>query len=352
MSSLVILHEIMKKIQVDLGLPTLPKPCDYFHMIAGTSTGGYVLEKLTISWGSYITDPRASLIAIMLGRLRMSTEEALREYDECAEQIFSKQNKKKWNLSQKFRATPLKTVIEQIVEKRGLGELMRDPTCPEKGKAFVCVMPASCIGEPKHVRTFPGGDNWDEDIKIWEAARATTAASTYFKPQKLGTGVNMDLYIDAALGVNNPVERLIDEADEHLGSGRRLGCVVSIGTGTRDVKLGKAETGFRNLPQVPAYFVGLGKTLKNLTTDGESPHRRLRDRLKLFPDAYFRFNVPDAADKVGLSDYTKMAELKELTSKYLSSSDATRDIVRASFVLGRDAFEHGLTLGYICEHTP
>lgn len=41
-SEAVILHEIMTRIQKELALPELPKPCDYFHLIGGTSTGGYV----------------------------------------------------------------------------------------------------------------------------------------------------------------------------------------------------------------------------------------------------------------------------------------------------------------------
>lgn len=39
-ASLLILHEIMVKIQEIQGLDEVPKPCDYFHMIGGTSTGG------------------------------------------------------------------------------------------------------------------------------------------------------------------------------------------------------------------------------------------------------------------------------------------------------------------------
>lgn len=39
-SELLILHEIMLRIQNDLGLSDLPRPCDYFHLIGGTSTGG------------------------------------------------------------------------------------------------------------------------------------------------------------------------------------------------------------------------------------------------------------------------------------------------------------------------
>jgi hypothetical protein len=39
-SQLVILDEIMKRIQTDLGLAELPRPCDYFHLIGGAGTGG------------------------------------------------------------------------------------------------------------------------------------------------------------------------------------------------------------------------------------------------------------------------------------------------------------------------
>lgn len=37
---LVILHEIMSRIKSDKKLSEIPKPCEYFHLIGGTSTGG------------------------------------------------------------------------------------------------------------------------------------------------------------------------------------------------------------------------------------------------------------------------------------------------------------------------
>ena len=42
LSELVILHEIMERVKMRKGLAELPKPCDYFHLIGGTGTGGYV----------------------------------------------------------------------------------------------------------------------------------------------------------------------------------------------------------------------------------------------------------------------------------------------------------------------
>lgn len=38
--SLLILHEIMVQIQLVYDLKEIPKPCEYFHMIGGTGTGG------------------------------------------------------------------------------------------------------------------------------------------------------------------------------------------------------------------------------------------------------------------------------------------------------------------------
>jgi patatin-like phospholipase/acyl hydrolase len=51
LSSLLILREIMEDIEQQTGASETPRPCDYFDLIGGTSTGG--------------------LIAIMLGLLGM-----------------------------------------------------------------------------------------------------------------------------------------------------------------------------------------------------------------------------------------------------------------------------------------
>ncbi len=39
-SELFVLDKIMKCIQAHKNLPNIPKPCEYFDLISGTSTGG------------------------------------------------------------------------------------------------------------------------------------------------------------------------------------------------------------------------------------------------------------------------------------------------------------------------
>ncbi|KAJ7827165.1 hypothetical protein B0H14DRAFT_1240272 [Mycena olivaceomarginata] len=66
---LIILKHLMYRLKVAEDLPDIPHPCDYFDLIGGTGTGG--------------------LIALMLGRLRMSVEDAIKAYGELSKEVFS-----------------------------------------------------------------------------------------------------------------------------------------------------------------------------------------------------------------------------------------------------------------------
>ena len=70
---LILLHDFMHKTYAECnGEPPepdqIPRPCDYFDLIAGTGTGG--------------------LIAIMLGRLRMNTRDCMRVYVQMTKKVF------------------------------------------------------------------------------------------------------------------------------------------------------------------------------------------------------------------------------------------------------------------------
>ena len=70
LASLEILDRLMTELKREDG--SIPKPCEVFDFIIGTSTGG--------------------LIAILLGRLRLSVEEARKNYIDFGETIFGAQS--------------------------------------------------------------------------------------------------------------------------------------------------------------------------------------------------------------------------------------------------------------------
>jgi patatin-like phospholipase/acyl hydrolase len=92
-SEIIIVEQLMQRVKQELNLPTLPKPCDYFDLICGTSTGG--------------------IVAILLGRLRMSVKEVKDVYKDLCEKIFSKP--KKHASEGKFSAANLEKLMKETI---------------------------------------------------------------------------------------------------------------------------------------------------------------------------------------------------------------------------------------------
>ncbi|CAK7204876.1 hypothetical protein SEUCBS139899_007638 [Sporothrix eucalyptigena] len=117
LSSLMILRHMMDKINSD----SPPKPCDYFDMIGGTGTGG--------------------LIAIMLGRLRMSVTECITAYTNLCDRAFVRSGRPinmDQNVQGRLSSEELEKAIKAIVTGCGLpeNELLKDTK--SACKVFVC----------------------------------------------------------------------------------------------------------------------------------------------------------------------------------------------------------------------
>lgn len=113
LSSLMILRRLMETIDPE----SPPRPCEYFDMIGGTSTGG--------------------IIAIMLGRLRMTVDECIEAYTSLSDKVFEKKShrvKINGKLQGRFDARELERAIKQILRARCLSEgaLLKDVDAPCK----------------------------------------------------------------------------------------------------------------------------------------------------------------------------------------------------------------------------
>lgn len=199
LSSLMIVKHLMQRLESQRGGRL--EPWQEFDLIIGTSTGG--------------------LIAIMLGRLRMSVDECVDAYRTLSRNIFSPVHSKanipgralaKFKAEGKFESEPLESEIKRFLRERGLSEaeLLRDDS-PDSTKVSVCAVQetnSDCVV----IRSYESGSGeWDElypVCRIWEAARATSAASTFFDPIEIGP----QRYVDGALRHNNPIEKADEES--------------------------------------------------------------------------------------------------------------------------------------------
>lgn len=164
------------------------------------------------------------------------------------------------------------------------------------------------LNTPVRLRSYVTEDSVDtlsgSDCTIWEAARATSAAATFFDPIQIGR----QKFVDGATGFNNPVEVVLEEAVSIWPDAiSRIQCLVSIGTGVQEIK----DFG-DNLKEVI-------ETLEAIATETEETERRFFKIHKTLGigDRYFRFNVDRGLGGIGLDEHQKIDKIEAGTESYL-----------------------------------
>ncbi|KAF7165385.1 hypothetical protein CNMCM6106_001575 [Aspergillus hiratsukae] len=295
LSTLFILKSIMDRLnreRCDAKLPPV-KPCEIFDLIDGTSTGG--------------------LLAIMLGRLEMGVDECISAYIELMKTIFEDKLKLLpvgWTgkIKPRFNSGKLKDAIMDVAARQGASgtELFNDGS--ERGtKVFVCATAKETSGVTR-LRSYSLSEEPDIPATICEAALATSAATGFFDPVSIGSRC----FVDGALGPNNPVDEVEGEASNiwcpDTGNLKPLvKCFISIGTGN----LGK-----RAIEDNISKF--LSKTLVAISTETKETERKFIARWAGHFDEkrFFRFNVEQGLQNVGLAEYQEQGLIEAATYEF------------------------------------
>lgn len=153
--------------------------------------------------------------------------------------------------------------------------------------------------------------------QVWEVARATSAAPTFFDPVKIGG----EIFGDGGTGANNPVDHLWMEASDVFSNEQpgwkledHLQCLVSIGTGKLPfVRFGTSFFKGEVLDALQA----IATDTENKANHFEKVHHDLFER-----GCAFRFNVEQGLEGVGLEEVAKMADIEAVTRRYIESQRA------------------------------
>ncbi|KAF2993897.1 hypothetical protein E8E13_002656 [Curvularia kusanoi] len=358
--ALVLLEELMKRIQLRKGLKEVPRPADYFELAAGTSTGG--------------------IIGIMLFRLRMTVKDTIEQYFKIGEQVFSPKvygwnigkvfpvgvasfinNSKNLVQDSRFDDVSLKKAIDDVVEKFGLDEADRKAKGdapllhPGAARAFCCTTAQTKCEtvllrsyDPVQVdkehytpsATFKIMKANNHLVSISTAARATSAAPTFFpevnfpiaKPfSKLSASEKKSnlVFWDGGLLNNNPIDQLWYaryELVEHLSPSPPVSCVISLGTGF--VNAESPASAWFHLTGVVSSVMDFSTNTNAKAKDFTRHMNRLNCRAEHKKSQYVRLN-PRLTANIGLADYTRMEELRELTLKYIKEEGSQEWIDKA-----------------------
>ncbi|KAJ7819663.1 hypothetical protein B0H13DRAFT_2292150 [Mycena leptocephala] len=304
LSMLIILEDLMWKLKVAEDLPDVPRPCNYFDLISGTSTGG--------------------LIALMLGHLRMSVKDAMKAYGELSKEVFS--DVKSQGSDGRFKASKLEKAIKGIV---GTHSASQDPeermedTRENPCKTFVCAMNAANMSLPVLFRTYNTTNNPAMDCTIWQAGRATSAAPTFFKQIQIGPPGIEEAFVDGGMGQNNPIAALLLEA-QVVFPDHQIACIISLGTGQpHTIKIPTPSLLKRLFP------LDVIEAIKGIATDCEKEHQRFAHHFDPVPHVYFRFNVERGMQDIQLNQWERLGDVAANTRQYLLSHPTQNQLVDA-----------------------
>ncbi|CAE6429776.1 unnamed protein product [Rhizoctonia solani] len=283
----------MKRIQALKDLNAPPDPYQCFDVIAGTGTG--------------------AVQACMLGRLRMPLESAIKSYANLANEVFSE--KKRYG-SGSFKTTKLKESLRNIIQ-----HATGDPEEPmidrqhTPGQSITLVFAMSKhnmrAGIPTIFPSHQAAADAEPDCPIWQILCATMAHPELFKSFDIGDPPLTQSFVDAGLGCNNPLAHVLAEV-KTLYPHQYVASVTSIGTGdTHTIQIPNTSL-LRHFLPIPAIVA-----MKAIATDTERVAEEMARRFKSMKGVYFRLNVDQGLQGVGMDGWEKLSEVLGHTKKYM-----------------------------------
>ena len=231
---LIAIRNRMKQIQ-----PDCAPLQDYFDYLAGTSIGG--------------------LIALASSALNASLEESRDDLFNVVDDVFTTKPTFTFEAADGIAKSTfgLEMKISEITKQRIIVHTVEGDVNPP-------ILHKICnFGKNK--------SEW----KVWEAARATTAAPIYFPPHN-------EKYLDGGVMANNPtlsaMAKIVEVAAEEDGKQVKFGLVLSIGTGYGDPShvehVGVYVPSIFKLCAIPETFCALGNVMnlfigQSTSSDGE-----------------------------------------------------------------------------------
>ncbi|KAK1948853.1 FabD/lysophospholipase-like protein, partial [Colletotrichum sublineola] len=209
----------------------------------------------------------------------------------------------------RFDSKKLQDAVEAVLVSKGVPVTTPLNNGEERGcKVFVCATSKE-TGRIARLRSYGLPGEGYRPTTICEAALATSAATGLFDPVKIGARN----YVDGALGANNPVDQVEDEASDvwcpDSGNLKPLvKCFISLGTG---------NPGKKSIQDRLDKFVS--DTLIAISTDTEATAEKFISRWRQHydTDRYFRFNVEQGLQEVDVAEYEQQGLIEAATEEYL-----------------------------------
>lgn len=297
----VIPARILMEIEKQTG-KTVPELFDY---VTGTSTGGILALCLT--------KPGPD------GKPALTASHILEMYREHGQHIFSSSFWHKvaslGNLNgPKYTASGIESVLQQY---------LGDATLPQALSRVLIPTFSIDQRQPVFFKSWNLDDSAADDVPMWQVARATSAAPTYFPPFQMDVAGSPRTLIDGGVVANTPAMCMYADAQRSEPAGTQFR-VLSLGTGT--------GTGTID-PKKAAGWGGLGwvSPLLDILLDGSAvtTDYELRHILDQAGHEYMRVQIMMAGAGTAMDDVSTIDSLVKSAEEVLDSQkDALQQFFR------------------------
>jgi patatin-like phospholipase/acyl hydrolase len=237
--------------------------CALFDVLAGTSTGGLLVLGLALPGGR--------------GEPVMRTEHIIELYEQAGSSIFVRDTHNPWHalLHERYNSDHIERTLDRF-----FGD-----TPISKAAVDVLVTSYDLLARDVYLlSTWNARENPADDVPMRIAARATSAAPTYFDPVAVTTGEPQQqrLLIDGGVCANNPAMCAYAEVQRRNPGAE----VVMLSLGTGDTS--------RPYPHHEVRDWGLAhwaRVILHVVIDGASEMTHLQLRELLHPSRYVRMQV-------------------------------------------------------------
>ncbi|QRV95642.1 kinesin light chain [Ceratobasidium sp. AG-Ba] len=312
LSSLVILGELVARLQHKLELTTPPDIREHFDIVAGTGTG--------------------AVIACLVGRLGLPVYQAMTEYAKIAA-VFSEQ---KFAGTTTYSMTKLQKILKSIVEDATGNEntsLMDESAQAKKCQIMVFAMSKHNMnaGIPVIFRSYHGRTNQMPNCPIWQVLSATMAHPGMFKPVEISSDLLRQNLVDGGLGCNNPTAHVLAEVKSIL-PGRHVSSVVCIGAGHPDTIQLADRSMFKRL-QIPDVLA----LTKGIALDAERVANEMDARFRSTSGVYFRFSVDQGLQNMQIGEWEKLSHVWANAQAYMRGERVSKAVNEAVIAIERRA---------------
>ena len=287
----LLLHELYRRLVLERrDRRRTPRIYELFDLVAGTSTGGLIAMGLCAPEHSEPDGDSAGAERRAESRPAVTIERIIEIYTRYSIEVFprwkfSRLRAVRQAFAEKYDAAPyerlLRVLFGDLKVSEALTNLLITSYDTERRRPFFFKR------RPPHYRQ-PD----DRDFLMRDAARASSAAPTFFEPAYIRPidGHSLEYYclIDGAIFASNPAMCAYIEARKMYPRARRF-VVVSLGTGERTRRFTYRE--MRNWGYIDWVSPIKGVPLSAMTIDGVA--EAVSYQLNKLPGVYYyRFNAP------------------------------------------------------------